>query len=265
MEVKKVVKERYGQIARQSGGCCGGSAQQSCGAGGVANAIGYSAQDLASTPDGANLGLGCGNPLGLAEIRPGDTVLDLGSGAGFDCFLAAARVGPAGKVIGIDMTEEMIAKARANAAQGGFANVEFRLGEIENLPVENEAIDQVISNCVLNLVPDKARAFREIARVLKPGGRIMISDILLRGELPAEIKASLDAYAACIGGAMEADEYLAAMGAAGLAEAEILSEVDAAALFAVSTDCGCSSPELQSVVELLRGKIVSASVRARKA
>ena len=166
-------------------------------------------------PEGANLGLGCGNPVALASLRPGETVLDLGSGGGIDCFLAARKVGPEGRVIGVDMTAEMIHLARENAQKSGLKNVEFRLGEIENLPLEDGSVDAVISNCVINLSTDKERVFREIYRVLKPGGRMMVSDIVLDGELPAKVKDSVAAYTGCIGGALKRDDYLAAIVKAG--------------------------------------------------
>ncbi len=289
MEVKKAVKERYGEIARGGGSCCGaGKKKASCCGPSSADAtsqsreaallrstslrsaaVGYGEEELRAAPEGANLGLGCGNPLGLAEIRPGDTVLDLGSGGGFDCFLAAGRVGPEGRVVGVDMTEEMIARARENAKKGGFANVEFRLGEIEKLPVGDGEVDLVISNCVLNLVPDKAKAFREIARVLKEGGRVMISDIVRRGELPATLQGNLEAYAACVAGALEVEEYLGLMKAAGLAEVQIVSETDAADLLAGIPDCTLDSLQEQFAAEIaavrqLRGKIFSVTVKARK-
>jgi ubiquinone/menaquinone biosynthesis C-methylase UbiE len=186
--------------------------------------IGYSEEELRAAPEGANLGLGCGNPLAHASLKKGETVLDLGSGAGFDCFLAARRVGTAGKVIGVDMTPEMIEKARENARKGGFANVEFRLGEIEKLPVEDGSVDVLISNCVINLSPDKPRVFREALRVLKPGGRLMVSDIVLRRELPAAIRDSVSAYVGCISGAVLKDEYLGALSAAGFQEIDIIDE-----------------------------------------
>lgn len=261
MDVKQVVKERYGQIARGRRSCCGAASEGGDRATKAAAAIGYAQADLEAVPEGANLGLGCGNPLALAQIRPGDTVLDLGSGAGFDAFLAAPRVGPEGRVIGVDMTEDMIAQARANAERAGCANVEFRLGEIESLPVEDGSVDLVISNCVLNLVPDKAQAFREIARVLKPGGRMLVSDIVRRGEFPDWLKQDADAYAGCIGGASEQDEYLALARAAGLTDIEVLSETDAVDLLTSSTDCCCDVGE---AAEALRGRVFSISVSARK-
>jgi len=264
MDVKQVVKKRYGQIAQGRGGCCGAAPRgERLSAEKAARTVGYAAGDLDAVPEGANLGLGCGNPLALALVKPGDVVLDLGSGAGFDAFLAVPRVGPEGRVIGVDMTEEMIAQARANAERAGYTNVEFRLGEIESLPVEDSSVDLVISNCVLNLVPDKGQAFREIARVLKPGGRMVVSDIVRRGDLPAWLLESADAYAACIGGASDQTEYLALARAAGLAEVEVLSETDAVDLLTASTDCGCSLGE--EAAEQLRGRVFSISVSARKA
>jgi arsenite methyltransferase len=190
----------------------------------VSTAIGYSERDINAVPDGANLGLGCGNPLAFAALKAGDVVVDLGSGAGFDCFLAARQVGPAGHVIGVDMTYEMLARARANAARDGYANVEFRLGEIENLPVADGVADMVISNCVINLSTDKARVFREALRVLKTGGRLMVSDLVLARELPASVARSVAAYAGCVAGAMLKDDYLQAIRDAGFAGVEVLAE-----------------------------------------
>jgi protein-tyrosine-phosphatase/SAM-dependent methyltransferase len=224
--VRATVRQAYGQVALGGGGCCGPSSAGDC-CGSNATAIGYSPSDLVQIPEGANLGLGCGNPVALASLTPGETVLDLGSGAGIDCFLAARRVGPTGRVIGVDMTPEMVAKARANARNSGLANVEFRLGEIEHLPVESGTVDVVISNCVLNLVPDKAQAFREIARVLRPGGRVMVSDIVKLRDLPPELANDPNLYCACVGGAVTKDEYLALMREAGLVNVTITSEQDA--------------------------------------
>jgi len=190
----------------------------------ISKKIGYSDAELRSVPAGANLGLGCGNPVALASLREGETVMDLGSGAGFDSFLAAQRVGKMGRVIGVDMTPEMLDTARANAQKGGYGNVEFRLGEIEHLPAADQSVDVIISNCVINLSPDKAQVFRETFRVLKPGGRLMVSDIVLLHELPEVIKNSIDAYIGCLAGALLRDEYLSMIRAAGFQDVEIVDE-----------------------------------------
>lgn len=221
---KEWVKERYGAIAQSSESCCCSSS--CCDSTSVAQSVGYKAEDLAEIPEGANLGLGCGNPLGIASVRPGETVLDLGSGAGVDVFLAAKRVTDSGKVIGLDMTPAMIQTATKNAEQGGYKNVEFRLGDIEDMPIESCSIDLIISNCVLNLVPDKKRAFAEIFRVLKPGGRITVSDIVLDGDLPASLDNDRDAYCQCISGAMKRNDYLQGLRDAGLAEVAVARESD---------------------------------------
>jgi arsenite methyltransferase len=257
-DVKEFVRETYAKAALSERGLCSGSDLVQLG-----QAIGYSPDDLSSVPEGANLGLGCGNPLAMASLRAGETVLDLGSGAGFDCFLAAQRVGPGGRIIGVDMTPEMIAKARANAAKGGYANVEFRQGDIEALPVENESVDAVISNCVLNLVPDKARAFGEIFRVLKPGGRMMVSDIVLNRELPAMVKQIAELYAACVTGAILKDEYLRLLGEAGFEQVAITGESDAAELLRYASDP--LSKMLRTIgTDRLKGWAASVKVRALK-
>lgn len=226
IRIREVVREAYAKVAKGQDSCCGPSS--SCCSGSTAESIsthiGYSKNELKEAPEGANLGLGCGNPLAHASLKKGEIVLDLGSGGGFDCFLAARRVGTAGKVIGVDMTPEMIEKARENARKGGFANVEFRLGEIEKLPVADASVDVLISNCVINLSPDKPRVFREALRVLKPGGRLMVSDIVLRRELPAAIRDSVSAYVGCISGAVLKDEYLGAIKTAGFGGIEVLEE-----------------------------------------
>ena len=262
-DIRNVVRERYGAIAEKSdeggcgcgpGGCCGGSAVDQ-----VAEYIGYTPEQLAALPEGANLGLGCGNPLAHAAPRPGEVVLDLGSGAGMDAFLAGREVGPTGRVIGVDMTPEMIAQAQANAANGDYPNVEFRLGDIESMPMESASIDVVISNCVLNLVPDKAKAFSEIVRVLRPGGRLAVSDIVLDGPLPASLQGSEDGYCSCISGAIGREEYLAKLAAAGLQDVHVVSSSDAAALLA-SDCCGEGAAESE-----LSGIVTSIHVTARKA
>jgi SAM-dependent methyltransferase len=210
-EIKELVRDWYGSVAAGSAGCCGAAAtpkEASCG-------MGYSEAELASLPEGADLGLGCGNPQAFAAMRPGEVVVDLGSGAGIDCFLAAQQVGPAGRVIGVDMTHEMLAKARANAGQVGAANVEFRLGEIEHLPIADNTADVVISNCVINLVPDKEQVYREAFRVLKPGGRIAIADVVNTAPLPAEPAADASLLCACLAGAAttrQIEDWLAAAG-----------------------------------------------------
>jgi SAM-dependent methyltransferase len=215
--VKKAVREGYAKIAKKQGSCC-------CGGESISKQIGYSEEELSSVPEGADLGLGCGNPVALASLKEGETVLDLGSGAGFDCFLAAKRVGARGRVIGVDMTPEMIDKARANARKGRYANVEFRLGEIENLPAGDDTVDVVISNCVINLSPDKARVFSEAFRVMKPGGRLMVSDIVLLKELPEAIKKSAEAYVGCLSGANMKDEYLSLIRKAGFQKVAVVGE-----------------------------------------
>jgi len=186
--------------------------------------MGYSQDEIGSVPEGANLGLGCGNPTALASLKEGETVIDLGCGAGFDAFLAANRVGKTGRVIGIDMTPNMLQNARANAEKGSYKNVEFRLGEIENLPVADSCADAIISNCVINLSPDKPGVFREAFRVLKPGGRLMVSDIVLLKELPDYIRKSVSAYVGCVAGALMKDDYLAAIKEAGFQNVRVLDE-----------------------------------------
>lgn len=218
--IRGVVREAYGRIAKNEGSCCV-SADVSRS---VARGIGYGEKDLEGVPEGADLGLGCGNPVALASLAEGEAVLDLGSGAGLDCFLAAERVGRSGRVIGVDMTPEMIDRARGNARKGGYSNVEFRLGEIENTPVADNSVDVIISNCVINLSPDKRKVFTEAFRVLKPGGRVMISDIVLSKPLPDSIMTSPEAYVACLSGAIMKDDYMQAMKDAGFDDVSIIAE-----------------------------------------
>ena len=216
---KKIVMEAYGRIAQGEGGCgCGSSGSHP---NDFAKSIGYTEEELSAIPDGANLALSCGNPLTLASIKGGDVVLDLGSGAGFDCFLAASKVGQKGNVIGVDMTPDMIEKAKANANKINSKNVEFRLGEIENLPIGDDSVDVVISNCVINLSSDKTRVFKEVHRVLKQGGRIAISDIALTKELPMKIRESIEAYVGCVGGAILVDEYKKIVEASGFKDVKL--------------------------------------------
>lgn len=222
--IKSAVRQRYGAIASGGGSCCGPDSGKGCGCGDPSLGIGYDLSDLAAAPEGANLGLGCGNPVALASLRAGEVVLDLGSGAGFDAFLAAKRVGASGKVIGVDMTPEMLAKARGLAAEHGIAQVEFRQGDIEALPVESGTVDVLLSNCVINLATDKGQVFREAFRVLKPGGRLMVSDLVLLGALPEAMKRDMDAYAACLAGALPKEDYLAAIRVAGFEELTVVGE-----------------------------------------
>src|SRR5256714_4101187 len=209
--IREQVRRRYGATAPGETSSCG----DACCTSTSADTLGYSAEESAIAPEAANLGLGCGNPLAIASLRAGQIVLDLGSGAGFDCFLAARAVGPTGKVIGVDMTHEMLTKARENAKKNGFDNVEFRLGEIEALPVADESVDVVISNCVINLSPQKELVFREAFRVLRSGGRLAVADIVATAPLPEQVKGDWAAYTGCIAGASEIDELEKMLGGAG--------------------------------------------------
>jgi len=245
-EIKKAVRESYGKIAVQGGSCCSPGNSCCCGSStqqDVSKKVGYTDEDITAVPEGANLGLGCGNPIALASLKEGETVLDLGSGAGFDCFLASAKVGPKGRVIGVDMTPEMLDKARGNASRGNYKNVEFRLGEIENLPVADNSVDVIISNCVINLSVNKRRVFEEAFRVLKPEGRLMVSDIVLLKELPDFIRESLSAYTACISGALKKDEYLGDIKSAGFTDVQIVDE----SIFPI--DCFVNDPSAKIIME----------------
>jgi SAM-dependent methyltransferase len=218
-QVRDAVREHYGKVAEADApgcapGCCGGGPNSSL-------KLGYSEQDLAGVPAGADLGLGCGNPQAIASLRPGETVVDLGSGAGFDCFLAAKRVMPGGSVIGVDMTASMVAKARSNARKAGIEGVEFRLGEIEHLPVADSTADVILSNCVINLVPDKTAVFREAWRVLKPGGRLAISDVVATSTLPDALQAQVASLTGCISGASTVDDLMTFLAEAGFAQVQI--------------------------------------------
>ncbi len=230
---KKIVRENYGKLATEASSCCGPMRQDvpsssCCGPAEPkqldSTKMGYTEEELASLPAGADLGLGCGNPVAHASLKEGETYLDLGSGAGIDCFLAAKKVGKTGKVIGVDMTPAMIDKARENASKGDYENVEFRLGEIEHLPVADNSVDIITSNCVINLSPDKKAVFSDAFRVLKPGGRLMISDIVLLKELPEYVLNSIEAYVGCVAGAMLKDEYLGLVKEVGFQDVKIISE-----------------------------------------
>jgi SAM-dependent methyltransferase len=264
-EIRDQVRERYASVAKTGGmgigtSCCGPAKET------VATHLGYTADDLASVPEGANLGVGCGAPLAHAALRPGETVLDLGSGAGFDAFLAAREVGSSGRVVGVDMTPEMLDRARRNAAAGGYANVEFREGLIEKLPLADASVDVVISNCVINLAPDKGAVFREAARVMRPGGRMIVSDIVLDAPLPPAIAASVAAWTGCVAGASLRADYLAAIRAAGLDDVEVVQELGfgemalsmvPGELLDVARDAGID-------VNAVAGTVRSIKVRARK-
>jgi SAM-dependent methyltransferase len=259
------VRARYGEIAETSGSCCGPS---SCGGArnDMSKQIGYRAEELAQVPEDANLGLGCGAPIGHLALKPGETVLDLGSGPGLDAFLAARAVGPQGRVIGVDMTPAMVERARETARKAGYTQVEFREGRLEALPVADGAVDAVTSNCVINLVPDKAAVFREAARVLKPGGRLVVSDIVLEGALPESVARDLAAWAGCVSGAMQREEYLALVEAAGLRPVELLRDDDHGA------DVEKAAPEeTRALLERtgasrddLAGKVRSITIRAMR-
>ena len=256
-KIKEHVKKRYGEIAQTersscSSGCCSSSccSSSSCGAPPqyVAWKVGYSPDDIESVPEDSVSGLGCGNPVALASLKEGETVLDLGSGGGMDAFLASKKVGPTGKVVGVDMTPEMVERAEATALRHGYTNVEFRLGEIESLPLEDETVDVIISNCVVNLAPDKLKVFQEAYRVLKPNGRLLVSDLVTQGTLPEDVRSSFDAWAGCIAGALEKSDCLDKIAGAGFANVKVVSQ----------------KPYTIDVSPELRGKIVSIQVEARK-
>jgi SAM-dependent methyltransferase len=265
-DLTEAVRERYGRIAESGGGCCGPGAS-ACVVPDSSVALGYTAEDLAQVPREADLGLGCGAPIGHLALQAGETVLDLGSGAGIDALIAARQVGPDGRVVGVDMTPAMIERARANAARSGADNVEFREGRLEALPVEDGTMCAVTSNCVINLVPDKARVFAEIARVLRPGGRLVVSDIVLDGPLPAAVAQDVLAYVGCVAGVMQRSPYLGLLEAAGLGEVEVLRDVDYLA------SVGAADPEwLESLAARtqvdpasIAGRVRSITYRARKA
>jgi arsenite methyltransferase len=246
-EIKKAVRDGYASVAKEAIPCCSSSCCQSSKTIDIGKKIGYTEEEMQAVPLGSNLGLGCGNPTALALIKEGETVLDLGSGAGFDCFLASKMAGPKGKVIGIDMTMEMVQRAQGNALRGGYDNVEFRLGEIEALPVDDSSIDVIISNCVINLVPNKEKAFEEAFRVLKPGGRLMVSDIVLLKKLPDFVKESIEAYVGCVAGAVSKAKYLDAVKLAGFEKVIVVNE----SIFPL--DCMINDPSGKAILQSLEG------------
>ena len=267
-DMRAEVRRRYADEARRvtdaapRESCCGGPQRAT-----QSERLGYDGRELASIPVESDLGLGCGNPTALGELRPGETVIDLGSGGGIDCFLASRRVGPTGKVIGIDMTPEMVDRARAAAVKGGYANVEFRLGEIESIPAADASADAVISNCVINLSTEKERVFREAFRVLKPGGRAMISDIMLEEELPEALRANAALYAGCVSGAILKKDYVSKMSDAGFTDLTIVREKKTSTMFGPEQEAdllkqvpGLSAEELKR----LGRTIVSVQLTARK-
>jgi arsenite methyltransferase len=264
-DIRSAVRQRYGEIARNRGSSCCGSAESSFGeAAGL-----YDKADLTTLPSEVTaLSLGCGDPVTLASLEPGQAVLDLGSGGGIDCFLAAQRVGPTGQVIGVDMTADMVERARANALKVGASNVEFRLGEIEHLPVADGSVDVVISNCVINLSPDKRQVFREAYRVLQAGGRLAVSDIVTYGKLPKAILQSLEAWAGCLAGALEEPEYIKAIKESGFVDVQVTArdyyDVEAIAGFEELKCCADVDQATAALKKLLDKRVASIKVTARK-
>jgi arsenite methyltransferase len=264
-DIRSAVRQRYGEIARNKGSSCCGSAESSFGeAAGL-----YDKADLTTLPSEVTaLSLGCGDPVTLASLEPGQAVLDLGSGGGIDCFLAAQRVGPTGQVIGVDMTADMVERARANALKVGASNVEFRLGEIEHLPVADGSVDVVISNCVINLSPDKRQVFREAYRVLQAGGRLAVSDIVTYGKLPKAILQSLEAWAGCLAGALEEPEYIKAIEEAGFVDVQVTArdyyDVETIAGFEELKCCADVDQATAALKKLLDKRVASIKVTARK-
>jgi SAM-dependent methyltransferase len=254
-DVRVTVREKYGAVARDErgiAGCCAGAVDNDD----VLRQLGYTAEQMSAIPQGANLGLGCGSPTAHAALAPGETVLDLGSGAGIDCFIAASEVGPHGRVIGVDMTPDMIDRARGNAAKAGHSNVEFRLGEIEHLPVADASVDVVISNCVVNLSPDKPQVFREALRVLRPGGRLVVSDLVLTRPLDPALQRNVELYVGCVAGAALEADYLRMIADAGFDRVTVLSR----GAYTIGAD---SLPEGSAELDAFRA-VVSLKVQAKK-
>jgi arsenite methyltransferase len=250
-KMRAKVRKKYARIALKQGSCCGSSKRTQRARPNwteVGKKMGYTEEELASAPEGANMGLGCGNPIALASLKDGEVVIDLGSGGGFDCFLAARKVGDKGRVIGVDMTPEMVDKARENARKGGFRNVEFRLGEIENLPVADNTADVVISNCVINLSPNKKRVFEDAFRVLKPGGRLMVSDIVLMKEIPETVRRGMEP-GSCVANAMMKDRYVDLIMQAGFQEVRIVKETQQ------SFDDATDDPNARAVIRNADGSV----------
>lgn len=275
-DIKEAVRDRYAGHASAGTSCCAPSTTRagaaSCGCSSASTAhvseqLSYDPDELTDIPEGADLGLGCGNPLAMLDLREGETVLDLGSGAGIDCFLAAKRVGPTGRAIGVDMTPEMLDRARRNAANGGYDNVEFRLGEIEHLPVEDATVDAIISNCVVNLVPNKRQVFADALRVLRPGGRLSVSDIVLLGDVPLAIRDSVEAYVSCLAGAILRDDYLGLIEEAGFDDVTVTESrsfaiddvVTADTVAELAKHTGATRDELQAAAALFQSIRVQAS------
>jgi len=268
-EIKRAVREGYARIAKQATShysqrsCCGcADVPQE-----ISKKMGYSDEEIRAAPPESNLGLGCGNPVALASLNEGETVLDMGSGAGFDCFLASARVGKTGKVIGVDMTSEMVDKARANARKGGYTNIDFRQGDLENMPVADNYVDVVISNCVINLVPNKRRAFKEAFRVLKPGGRLAVSDVVLLKELPDFVKGSNEAYIGCLAGAIMKDEYLELIRSIGFLEVQVVEETSfpIESLVCCSQGSGILAPKVSAKqLDEVKASVASIKLSAKK-
>jgi arsenite methyltransferase len=262
-ELRDEVRSHYGEVARKGTSCCGpacctpGTTGEAVDPGETARRMGYTAEELSAAPEGANLGLGCGNPQAIAALRPGETVLDLGSGGGFDCFLAARKVGPEGRVIGVDMTPEMVSRARENSRKVELANVDFRLGEIEHLPVADQTVDAILSNCVINLSPDKAAVYREAFRVLRPGGRLAISDVVALRPVPPEIRRDLALYTGCLAGAGTVDETRKFLEEAGFVEIQVRLNEDATRTMAQLTSTAGGSVDLATLA-------ASAQIEARR-
>jgi ubiquinone/menaquinone biosynthesis C-methylase UbiE len=249
-DIKKIVKEKYAEIVRSKKTCYCNDFCCSSTASGISKELGYSQEEIDKVPQGSDLGLGCGNPISLTSLKEGDLVVDLGSGGGFDAFLAAGKVGKSGRVIGVDMTQAMVELARNNAKGGGYDNLEFRVGEIEKLPIENNSIDVVISNCVINLSPDKQAVFNEAFRVLKSGGSLIVSDLVLTKDLPKVIKESIEAYLGCLAGAVKRQRYLSFIKQAGFQNVKVINESN--------YPVGAVANKLKSVVSSLVSIMISA-------